>query len=446
MMLNSSDFEIVQLGPRRFPSPIAKAGVPSQSEKLFVSDQHRVAYEVEWQSGQQPAHPLSFEKAGPRKDLYFDPATTKAAIVTCGGLCPGLNNVIRSLVLELHHHYGVRNILGIRYGYEGMNPEQGVAPRPLGPDDVRTIHHAGGSVLGLGRGKQDLGVMLDFLKQHQVDILFTIGGDGTLRGACALGQAARERGQKLSVVGIPKTIDNDIPFVDKTFGFETAVETARQAIDAAHCEALGARNGVGLVKLMGRDAGYIAAHATLASEDVNFCLIPEVPFELDGDSGLISLLRKRLERRAHALIVVAEGCGIHLVKESSAHDASGNIRYANRDLDIGSHLRDTIVERLKSEGFPITLKYIDPSYMIRSVAANANDSIFCNILARHAVHAAMAGKSELLIGRCHGIFTHIPLLAVATQKKTMSPYDSLWFAVTQTTGQPVFGTTLPDIR
>jgi 6-phosphofructokinase 1 len=235
---------------------------------------------------------------------------------------------------------------------------------------------------------------------------------------------------------VPKTVDNDVAFVDKTFGFDTAVEMARSAIACAHAEALGAKMGVGIVKLMGRDSGFIAASATLASGDVNFCLVPECRFDMTGPKGLLVELEKRLLARGHAVIVVAEGCGASLVGSGAERDASGNVRYASAALDVGPRLRDSVVEYFEGRKLPVTVKYIDPSYMIRSVPENASDTIFCDGLAREAVHAGMAGKTDLVIGRWHRLFTHVPLVAATSTRKRIDSEGATWLAVTETTGQP----------
>jgi 6-phosphofructokinase 1 len=435
-MLTQDDLHVRSLGERKVRSPLALSSVPNDDIADYVRDDARVALDVETCVG-QPWAPLLLEKAGPRELIHFDPAYTRAAIVTCGGLCPGINNVIRSMVFELHHKYRVKDILGVRYGYEGLTGAPGYDPIRLGPDEVRSVHKHGGSFLGLSRGAQDPALMVDTLARFGVNLLFAVGGDGTLKGAHAIAQEALRRGAPIAVVGVPKTIDNDVPLVDKTFGFETAVEVARLAIDAAHTEAYDARNGVAVVKLMGRDAGFIAAHATIASAEVNFCLIPEARFDLEGDAGLLAALEARLRARGHALIVVAEGCIAHWGSAAERErDASGNPRYSGAH-DVGPLLRDTIASYLKSRGLPSSVKYIDPSYMIRSVPANANDSILCDNLARHAVHAGMAGKTDMMIGRWHRVFTHVPLAAVTSQKKRVDTDSDLWLSVTETTGQPL---------
>ncbi len=442
-MLTQADLAVPILGPAIRPSPLTLSTVADDQIADFVPDDARVAMTVETTASAAHVPPLLFEKAGPRSHLFFDPAEVRAGIVTCGGLSPGINNVVRAMVLELHYKYGVRSILGYRYGFEGLDPRVGVEPRYLGPDDVRSAHTLGGSFLGLSRGQQDVGAMVDTLSRDRIDMLFVIGGDGTLRGAAAIDAELRRRGASVAVVGVPKTIDNDVAYVDKTFGFETAVEVARMAIDGAHAEALSARNGVAIVKLMGRESGFVAAAATTASAEVNFCLVPEVSFELDGPGGLLAALETRLRERAHAVIVVAEGCGASLVNAGGhdfgrqvERDASGNVRYAAEGADIGPRLRDAIAGHFHRIGTPITVKYIDPSYMIRSVPANASDSIFCDTLGRNAVHAAMAGKTSIAIGRWHRVFTHVPLAVATSFRKRIDPDRTTWLAVTETTGQP----------
>jgi 6-phosphofructokinase 1 len=432
-MLTPECTAITSLGPRTVKSPLRRAASHGQDESTFVPDAARVRYQVECATGKDLPDNIFFEKAGPRESLYFDPGDTKAAIVTCGGICPGLNNVIRSAVLEFHHNYGAKSVLGIRYGYAGLNPKVGLPPMELTPDVVSDIHEEGGTVLGSSRGPQDVGVMVDFLARQGVNILWCIGGDGTLRGAHAIAQEAEKRGLPIAVVGIPKTIDNDVMYTARTFGMITATEKAREVLDCAHNEACSAFNGVGLVKVMGRDAGFIAAATTLASQDVNFCLIPEVPFVLEGKSGLLQALGQRLEDRHHAVVVVAEGAGQDLVKDLPVDtDASGNKRYA----DIGPFLKEQIVAWCKRAKTPVDVKYFDPSYFIRSVPANCDDAMLCDQLARHAVHAGMAGKTDLVVGIWHGTFTHIPISLAVRQKNRVDPDGPLWAGVLAATGQP----------
>jgi 6-phosphofructokinase 1 len=350
--------------------------------------------------------------------------------VTCGGLCPGLNNVIRSICRELNT-YGVNEILGIRYGYQGLNPAAGLPPIPLTPEVVEDIQTEGGTVLGSSRGNQPAPVMADFLLRNRIDMLFCIGGDGTQRGAHALVEEVRRRGHPIAIVGIPKTIDNDIMHVRSTFGFVSAVDRARDVLSCAHAEAHSHPNGIGLVRLMGRDSGFIAAMATLASQEVNFTLIPEVPFKLEGERGFLQALKDRIQKRGHALIAVAEGAGQDLLAGAVDKDASGNVLHR----DIGLFLKDQITAYFKKQGMPINLKYIDPSYIIRSVPANSEDSVLCDQYARSAVHAAMAGKTDLIVGLWYG-FIHIPIAMATAQRKRVSPESLLWSSVISATRQP----------
>lgn len=432
-MLKPQDTAVTTLGPCTIPSPLRLGRQPEPGVPPFVSDTARVRFRVECDPA-CPAEPdVFFEKAGPRERLFFDPRRVRAAIVTCGGLCPGLNNVIRSAFLELHYNYGVPEVLGLRYGYAGLNPAVAEPPLRLTPELVDTIHEEGGTVLGTSRGPQPVEVMVDFLASRGIDLLLCVGGDGTLRGARSIAEEVLRRGLKIAVVGVPKTIDNDVMYVERTFGMQTAVDKAREVLDAAHNEAKSAYNGVGLVKVMGRDAGFIAAMATLASQEVNFTLIPEVPLVLDGPRGFLETLRRRLIARHHAVVVVAEGVGRELLAgEPVETDASGN----PKPPDIGPFLKNRIVQHMRKYGVPVDVKYFDPSYLIRSVPANSDDAIFCDALARHAVHAAMAGKTNVVVGLWNGVFTLVPIPLAVSGKKHVDPAGPLWKSVLACTGQP----------
>jgi 6-phosphofructokinase 1 len=425
---------IYQLGLSQFTCPFADDLHAILELARFKSDADCVPLHLTHYEGEPPAGQVYFQVAGPRREIFFDPSTTRAGIVTCGGLCPGLNNVIRSIYLELHHHYQVPSVLGFQYGYHGLNPASGYPPIELEKEVVSDIHESGGSILGTSRGPQDSRVMVDYLRSLGVSILFTIGGDGTQRGALAIHEEAIRQGHPLAVVGVPKTIDNDIQYVSRTFGFTTAVDDARDVIDRAHNEARAVINGVGLVKLMGRDSGFIAAAAALASGEVNYVFIPEIPFEMDGPKGLLAVLEERLARKRHAVIVVAEGAGQDLMQTAErVKDASGNTVHA----DIGIFLRDRIRARFAALNTPVNVRYIDPSYIIRGQRANTEDAILCDRLARSAVHAAMAGKSGLIIGFLHDRFIHVPIEMATLGRKKIEPSGSLWNAVLASTGQPL---------
>jgi 6-phosphofructokinase 1 len=381
-----------------------------------------------------PAEELpAFEPAGPRRLIFFDPSKTRAGIVTCGGLCPGLNDVIRGLVLELNYHYGVKRIYGFSNGYQGFIAKYRRSTVELTSDFVSGINERGGTVLGTSRGEQDPAEIVDCLERMSINVLFVIGGDGTIRGAMRVAEEAAARGSKIAVVGVPKTIDNDIMFIDQSFGFQTAFSVATDSIRSAHTEAHASPNGVGLVKLMGRHSGFIACYASLAKSDANIVLIPEVPFRLDGERGLLNVLRDRVERRGHAVVVVAEGAGQEVLGQvSDQTDASGNKRLG----DIGLFLKQKITEHFDAQRVELNLKYIDPSYAIRSVPANPFDSVFCMRLAYNAVHAAMSGRTEMVVGRWHGRFVHVPMATAIRERNRVDPNGDLWMSVLESTGQP----------
>ena len=430
------DFAIKNLGKGKHKSPVFITH--SDEESLFVDENRKMLYRIFTEPGisQNSENKECFELAGPRKTIYFNPTKIRSAIVTCGGLCPGINEVIRSIVMESYYQYGSKSILGIRYGYNGLNPSKGYEPVELTPDFVEDIHLDGGTILGSSRGgTEDMEMLVETLVKLKINILYTIGGDGTLKGAHKIADIALRRGIDLAVVGIPKTIDNDISFIQRSFGFETAFSKAVDAISTGHVEAKGAPNGIGLVKLMGRFSGFIAANAALAMNDANFVLIPEVPFDLHGDNGFLAHLKKRMLKRGHAVICVAEGAGQNLLmKDESAKmfDASGNPVLQ----DVGLFLKDRIIEFFIKEKIEINLKYIDPSYIIRSAPAVPNDSVMCTMLGQYAVHAGMAGKTDLVIGLWNNIYTHVPIELAVSVRKQIDIHSKFWFSVIAATGQP----------
>ena len=427
-------FQIQQLGTPEFRSPLQLSTVKGDRIFNFVEDTEKFIFDT---SQEHFAHcietgsdPVCLEKAGPRQDIFFDAPHCTAAIVTCGGLCPGINNVIRSVVMALHYFYGIKRILGVPYGYEGLNPEKGHGFKVLTPETVNDIHQFGGSFLGSSRGAQEVSTMVDTLMENKVDILFAIGGDGTLKGVDAIGAEIEKRGANIAAVGIPKTIDNDIDLIDRSFGFETAFDIASAILRDAHNEAAGAYNGISIIKLMGRDSGFIAASAALAMPVVNFVLIPEMDFELEGDSGFLKALEERLLKKKHAVIVVAEGAGQKLMEGETVKDASGNIKHK----DIGVFLKEQIGQYFTE--MPVTIKYIDPSYIVRSAPANHSDSVYCSRLAYHAVHGAMAGKTRFVVSKVNNKFVYIPIAEVTRKRKKIDLESEFWFSVLQSTGQP----------
>ncbi len=431
-MIQPQETVVSHLGECQFRSPLTLNTKHGDGIGNFTPEGTRVRYQVELDPT-QPVSDATFERAGARELLFFDPRETRAAIVTCGGLCPGLNNVIRSAFYELYHNYRVKEVLGIRYGFQGLTFNTPHQPIQLTSEIVEDIHKEGGTILGSSRGQQNVAEMVDFLVDRKIDLLLCLGGDGTQHGTHEIAQEVLKRGLPIAVVGVPKTIDNDIRFVSQTFGYFTAIEVARVVLDCAHNEAKGAPNGIGLVKLMGRDSGFISVGATLASQEVNFTLIPEVPIKLEGERGFLNILRRRILERHHAVVVVAEGAGQDLMTtEDLGVDASGNKRYQ----DIGIFLKNEIGCYFREHKIDINLKYIEPSYIIRSVAANSLDAQLCDYFARAAVHAGMAGKTDLLIGFWHGCFIHVPIPLAVAHRRKVDPESELWNSVIATTGQP----------
>ncbi|MFZ1037958.1 MAG: ATP-dependent 6-phosphofructokinase [Smithella sp.] len=424
------DFFISNLGKRLIKSPLNISNFTPDKKRLLVN-----AYSDNYHSCvDKNGQPLSVELAGPRDKIFFNPSRTKAAIVTCGGLCPGINDVIRSITTTLFFNYHVRDIVGVKYGLRGLNPVCGHELVKLSPETVKDITSIGGSILSTSRGPQDVNTVVNYLAGLKINILFCIGGDGTIRAAEFITARIKKRGLKIAVVCIPKTIDNDLNLIQKSFGFDTAIEKAAQAIKSAHVEAKGAFNGIGLIKIMGRNSGHIAAWAALAQNDTNFVLIPEVPFDLKGRNGFLTALRKRMTSGGHAVVLAAEGAGQYLFNENTSSiekDPSGNIRLQ----DIGLFLKNAIDDYFKKMNMEINLKYIEPSYLIRSVPANASDGIYCNSLGQYAVHAGMAGKTGILVALMQDEYVHLPLNSVASNRK-IDPRDDIWLRVLETTGQP----------
>ncbi len=436
---NPSSFDPTRLGEPLFDSPIRLSRELGDLQSNYVCDDEKVLYHIET-SAQHPRvssdDGTMLEKAGPREKIFFAPEETHAAIVTCGGLCPGLNDVIRAIVNTLWMHYRVRRVSGFRYGYRGLLADAPETPVPLNPTVVANIHRHGGTILGSARGGGTrTGEIVDTLIRHNINILFTIGGDGTQRGALKLTEEIKRRRLNIAVVGVPKTIDNDLSFVERSFGFETAVSEAVRAVDGAHTEARDAPSGLGLVKLMGRESGFIAVHAALASNEADFVLVPEIPFQLEGENGFLTHLANRIQKQGHAMVVVAEGAGQAFV-QSDGTDAGGNRKLG----DIGIFLREEILKYFARINREVSLKYIDPSYSIRSLAANPSDSIYCARLGSNAVHAAMSGRTACMVGMVNHRLVHVPIVAATEKRNCVDPEGPLWRDVIFNTGQPLIMT------
>ncbi|KAA1424583.1 ATP-dependent 6-phosphofructokinase [Mumia zhuanghuii] len=436
-MTTLADLQVSSLGPSRHDSPLGSYVAGRKTNEYYVSEDDRVLYDDTISLLEQRGEPVerwpSFEPGGPRARIFHDPATTHVGVVTCGGLCPGLNDVIRAVTLELYTHYGVTRVTGFRNGYAGLVPELGFEPVTLTPGLVGSINERGGTILGTSRGAQDPAVIVDRLVELEVDALIVIGGDGSMHGAHRIVEEIADRGLEIGVVGIPKTIDNDIPHIGQSFGFATAFAEAAKAITAAHVEAESAENGVGLVKVMGRHAGFIACYSALANHDADFVLIPEVPFSIDGENGLLRSLARRVREHGSAVIVLAEGAGQEHVRATGKSDASGNSRLG----DIATIVREAIEDDFRERGEPLTLKFLEPGYGIRAVPADASDSVYCARLAQVAVHAAMAGRTDMVVGRRRHRFVHVPIPLVIERRHSVSPDGDLWLSVLESTAQPL---------
>ena len=436
MSLALDDLRVRTLGDCEYDSPFAEMLSTKRTSPHYVAEDDRVLVDdtvsVLLSHGVPIDQVPSFETAGPRKKIYFDPARTTVGIVTCGGLCPGLNDVIRGIVQELTEHYHVKRILGFRNGYRGLSKDSRHDVMELSLDRVRDINNAGGTILGSSRGAQDPEEMVDSLLIHEVDVLFVIGGDGSMRGAMALTEVIDARTLDIAVVGVPKTIDNDLPYTDQSFGFQTAFARATDFIQSVFIESQAAENGVGIVKLMGRHSGFIACYAALSVNDADFVLIPEVPFGLEGDDGLLCRVERHLREHGQVVIVVAEGAGQHLLEASETKDKSGNDKLG----DIGLFLKERITTKLSEVGLEPTVRYLDPSYAIRSVPANAYDSVYCVRLAHAAVHAGMAGRTQTVVVRWRRRFVHVPMALITGHRNEIDPDGDLWMSVLEATGQP----------
>eukprot|EP00668_Euglena_longa_P014128 GGOE01018102.1.p1 GENE.GGOE01018102.1~~GGOE01018102.1.p1 ORF type:complete len:494 (+),score=144.75 GGOE01018102.1:38-1483(+) len=357
-------------------------------------------------------------RAGPRREVYFG-TDTNACIVNTGGLCPGLNSVIEELVRTLDT-YNADTIYGIRYGFLGFDTTE-YMPLILTPHSVLNIHQRGGTILGTCRGSFNEDLILKFLKECNIGQMYVIGGDGSHRAALRIHALCKEHQLRCVVVGIPKTIDNDILFFDKTFGFDTAVEVASKVIDCSFVEASSVKNGVGVVKVMGRDSGFVARNAALSNNVVDACLIPEVPFEIKGNGGLLPWLDGHLATKHCAVIVICEAAGQqHL--PCLGKDPTGHNIYE----DTGKWLKKAIETHWQETGQEGKVFLIDPSYMLRSVPANTGDNMFCIQLAQAAVHTAYSGYSGVTVGRYHDLYGVMPIEMVVSGLRKVNPKGSLW--------------------
>jgi 6-phosphofructokinase 1 len=454
------------LGVRRLADdfPERDAKVPNSSPRLshLLKDGYAIIGDIVRKAGHAPVS-RAYERAGPRPTLFFNPSRVRAGILTAGGLCPGLNNVIREITRTLINVYEVDKVLGLRNGLWGLHDDKEDDEIELTLDRVSAIGSMGGSILGAGRGglnPDELPLAVEGIRSRRLDMVFIIGGDGTHRAAEILSKALKDARIVCSVVCVPKTIDNDIDLIDHSFGFGTSVEEAVKSVQTAKVEGMGAPNGIGLVKLMGRNAGFIAAHAVLASGIVDCCLIPEVPIVMQGPKGVLTHLERTVKRKGYAVMVVAEGAGQAIcatdpkAETLAAEKSPGELLDTtgaaaptdSREVDKGGHkellpigkwLKTAVQSHFDRQRMEVNIKYIDPSYLIRSVPANANDALYCLLLGQNAAHAAMAGFSDVSVGLCNNRMVLLPVSAiVANSPRVMDPLGRTWERVVSSTGQP----------
>uniref|UniRef100_A0A7S1RYX3 Phosphofructokinase domain-containing protein n=1 Tax=Alexandrium catenella TaxID=2925 RepID=A0A7S1RYX3_ALECA len=411
----------------KFLNPMAVAW-PNMN---FLNPDELVQGHIIMNDSKQASRPSATSKGCVRanacKEIWWDPSEVRAAVVTCGGLCPGLNSIIREVTNTLWHQYDVRHIYGIQAGYNGLSNPEKHKPIQLSPDKVRDIHMKGGSILKAGRGGFNPEQICDRLERLGINMVFTVGGDGTQHASHLLYEEAKRRNLDISIVGLPKSIDNDILFFDKTFGFDSAVSTAADIMRNGWVEATSCDKGVGIVKLMGRDAGFVAMHAALASTIVDLVMIPEVNVKLED---VIEHIDSTLARKNFMLIAIAEGAGQEFVA-TGEKDATGHTKYG----DIGTFLRDEINAHLKKSGGRSF--YIDPSYIIRSCPIRPNDHIYCSRLARDAVHCAMRGYTGVCVGPIHNIIVIMPSELIASGKRRVKLTSSAWQSCVQSCNMPL---------
>ncbi|KAL4422989.1 hypothetical protein ABPG77_005469 [Micractinium sp. CCAP 211/92] len=365
-------------------------------------------------------------RSGPRKTIYHNPKDVTAAIVTCGGLCPGLNDVVQNIVYTLDD-YGVPEdqIFGIRYGLRGFL-DRHAKPVQLSRQTVDGIQLKGGTVLGTSRGNAKIPAIVERLRLWGINQLYVIGGNGGNAAAHAIAKECREQGVVCNVVGVPKSIDNDIQLIDRCFGFDTAVEEAQRSLISARVEARSS-GGISVVKLMGRQSGFIAMNASMASGVVDVCLIPEIRFDLEKLCDFVATI---MARKDYCVVCVAEGAGQDIMDSSGPKgtDASGNPILQ----DIGVFLRDVFKKRFKG----VDVKYIDPSYMIRSIPTITTDRIYCKVLGQGAVHGAFAGYTDFTVGLVNTHYVFLPTTTIIQFPRTVDPRGRQWNRLKTAINQP----------
>ena len=301
----------------------------------------------------------------------------RIGLLTGGGDCPGLNAVIRAVVRKGIDTYGDQ-LVGFRDGWRGVLEDVG---EELTIESTRGILPRGGTILGSSRTnptkhEDGIGVVQATLARHQLDGLIAIGGEDTLGAANRLAEAG------VSVIGVPKTIDNDLGATDVTFGFDTALHVATEAIDRLHTTAE-SHHRILVVEVMGRNAGWIALHSGIAG-GADVILIPEIPFDIDEVCRLIG--RRHGRGRYFSIVVVAEG----------AQPKEGTMRLAAGEVDdfghprlggIGHQLEREIEQRTGFETRATVLGHVQ-----RGGTPTAFDRVLATRLGLAAIDAAHEGR------------------------------------------------------
>ena len=431
LAITADDLAIARLGERTIDTPLRDLLGGREESVHYVTETDRVLLDdtlgvAKRRSAGTPAELPAFNPGGPREKLYFEPSTVTAAIVTCGGLCPGLNNVVRALVLQLANAYGVKSILGFRNGYSGLTDTS--APLALTPELVRDIHNRGGTILGTSRGGQEPAAMVDTLARHRVDMLFVIGGDGSLRGAQKIAAkpppaTAARRGGHPEDHRQRHSVDRPELRLPDRVRPRRRVDPRRAHRGRVHRRRRGTGQADGPAQRLHRLLCDTRQPRSRLRPDPRSLLparqLPALPAQARRSAGARSRGRRR-GRRAGA------------VPRSAETDASGNARLG----DIGALLRERVTAHFAQHGTPLSLRYVDPGYAIRSVPANAFDAVYCARLAQAAVHAGMAGFTSMVVARWHGRFIHLPIALATATRNQVDPHGDLWMSVLEATGQP----------
>jgi 6-phosphofructokinase 1 len=448
---------------------------------------------------------LTFAEAGPRNMLRFPghhKKLLKVGVLVSGGIAPGINAVISGIVQRhvLYHTPQITDlrvpgktprsytlqVFGFRNGFAGLlaGDDVTVLYDSDSPDEklrahLRRIANRGGSEIGTSRyddllstadpdkREKDLDQVAENLANRHFDILYVIGGDGSMRAAHATWKRSRDNGKSLSVIGVPKTMDNDILWVWQSFGFLSAVEKAREALQQLHTEAT-SNPRLCVVQLFGSDSGFVVSHAALASGVCDAALIPEVPFTM---KKLADYITERLSKRfrpgaggqsPYGMIVMAEtavpqdaedylsdpevdldenekaaiqafvskGCRVH--GQTPDELRTGGLKVVSRVLQ--KRIREMKVDDAYWADFRVFTN--EPRHLLRAIPPSASDVAFGQRLGVLAVDNAMAGYTDFMISQWMTEYVLVPLDLVVLGRKRVPPNGIFWKSVVASTGQP----------